>query len=120
MDAGTFFRAIGHDRTNRLFGSKVRARVMGSACGRPPTLVAGLVYGGSGGGERQAGGAMSPTVSVIIPCYNAAAYIEETLGSAYSQQGVELEKIVVDDGSNDDRAHVVACRFSSVLIKQTP
>jgi len=43
----------------------------------------------------------SPTVSVIIPAYNAAAYIGETLDSVYAQTFTDFETIVVNDGSPD-------------------
>lgn len=43
-------------------------------------------------------------ISVLIPCHNAARYIEEALESAFSQ-GVDLhEVVVVDDGSTDGSA----------------
>ncbi len=45
--------------------------------------------------------------SVIIPAYNAAAYIEQSIGSALSQLGVNDEIIIVDDGSNDATIEVV-------------
>lgn len=46
---------------------------------------------------------MRPTVSVIIPCFNAAQYIEDTLDSIYSQKiNGTFEVILIDDGSNDD------------------
>jgi len=41
-------------------------------------------------------------VSVIIPAYNAAETIGETLASVRAQSHRELEIIVVDDGSSDD------------------
>ncbi len=51
-----------------------------------------------------------PLVSVVIPAYNCAAYLEETLGSVLAQAGVELEVIVVNDGSTDETAQI-ARRF---------
>lgn len=42
-----------------------------------------------------------PHVSVIIPAYNAEAFITETVQSALDQTYQDLEVIVVDDGSKD-------------------
>ena len=42
-----------------------------------------------------------PTISVIIPAYNAAPYIGETLGSVFGQTSTDYEVIVVNDGSPD-------------------
>ncbi|MBE9209049.1 glycosyltransferase family 2 protein [Nostoc sp. LEGE 06077] len=44
---------------------------------------------------------MEPLVSIIIPCYNAASWIGETLESALNQTWKNTEIIVVDDGSTD-------------------
>lgn len=41
------------------------------------------------------------SVSILIPCRNAAATLRQTLESALAQEGVEREVIVVDDGSTD-------------------
>ena len=47
-------------------------------------------------------------VSVIIPCYNYADYIAETLESILSQTYSHWEVIVVDDGSVDSTSQIVA------------
>ena len=48
-----------------------------------------------------------PLVSVLVPAYNAAKTIGETLASACSQTHARLEIIVVDDGSVDETARLV-------------
>ncbi len=45
-------------------------------------------------------------VSVVIPCYNAAPFIGETIQSVLRQTRAVDEVIVVDDGSTDDSARV--------------
>ena len=42
-----------------------------------------------------------PTVSVIIPAYNAEPFVRDTVLSALNQTYTDLEVIVVDDGSKD-------------------
>jgi glycosyltransferase involved in cell wall biosynthesis len=49
-----------------------------------------------------------PLVSVIIPAHNAAPWIRESVGSAIGQTHEALEVIVVDDGSADDTAIILA------------
>jgi succinoglycan biosynthesis protein ExoO len=52
-------------------------------------------------------------VSIIVPAFNAQAYIGTALESALSQTCSELEVIVVDDGSSDGTADEVR-RFAAV------
>jgi hypothetical protein len=42
-----------------------------------------------------------PRLSVVIPAYNAAPYITETLASVFAQTFTDFEVIVVNDGSPD-------------------
>ena len=62
---------------------------------------------------------MQPKVSVIIPAFNAAATLPETLASICAQRGVPYELVVVDDGSSDNTATVVATAVPSAkLVRQ--
>jgi len=54
----------------------------------------------------------TPTVSVVIPAFNAAKYLREAIRSVLEQTHKPLEVIVVDDGSSDATASV-ARRFGS-------
>ena len=47
-------------------------------------------------------------VSVIIPCYAQANFLAEAIESALAQTHPQIEVVVVDDGSPDDTADVVA------------
>jgi glycosyltransferase involved in cell wall biosynthesis len=55
-----------------------------------------------------------PAVSIIVPLYNGAGTIAETLESLRSQTYQNLEVIVIDDGSTDQSAEI-AQRFSNVF-----
>lgn len=48
-----------------------------------------------------------PTVSVIIPCYNAERFLPETLRSVAAQTFRDFEVIAIDDGSTDGTAAVL-------------
>lgn len=48
-----------------------------------------------------------PKASIIIPAYNAASFIEQTLASIMSQSFQDYECIVIDDGSTDDTVNRV-------------
>ena len=46
-------------------------------------------------------------VSIIIPAYNAAPFIEETIQSIFGQTYPYWEIIIIDDGSTDNTASII-------------
>ena len=50
---------------------------------------------------------MENLVSVIVPTYNAAAFLPKAIASIDRQGYHPLEIIVIDDGSTDNTAEVV-------------
>ncbi|MFN2145445.1 MAG: glycosyltransferase [Anaerolineales bacterium] len=49
-----------------------------------------------------------PSISVLMPCYNMAPTLEETLQSIASQTLTNFEVIAVDDGSEDQTAEILS------------
>ncbi|HEX8087676.1 MAG TPA: glycosyltransferase family 2 protein [Blastocatellia bacterium] len=58
---------------------------------------------------------MPPTISVIIPVYNAAGYLDRCLRSLKRSRLAPLEIIVVDDGSSDGSGEVAADHKASLI-----
>lgn len=58
---------------------------------------------------------MNPRLSIIIPAYNAAAYLQPCLDSIFSQEYADFEVIVVDDGSTDGTAALLE-RYPKVKV----
>jgi glycosyltransferase involved in cell wall biosynthesis len=59
---------------------------------------------------------MNPLVSIIIPVFNNANHLEETIQSALNQSWTNKELIIIDDGSTDNSLEI-AKRFSGTTVK---
>jgi len=59
-------------------------------------------------------------VSVIIPAYNAAAFVREAVDSALAQTHPDIEVIVVDDSSTDDTPQVLAEYGDRIRVHRQP
>lgn len=51
---------------------------------------------------------MNPVVSVVMSVYNGGPFLTEAIGSILSQSYADFECIIIDDGSTDDSAGIIA------------
>jgi glycosyltransferase involved in cell wall biosynthesis len=51
---------------------------------------------------------MTPIVSIILPCYNGASRVTQSIESVLTQTFTDWELIIIDDGSTDDTWKVVS------------
>lgn len=65
-------------------------------------------------------GASAPRVSVIIPAYNAAWCVRRAVDSVLAQDYRDFELIVVDDGSRDDTAAILATYGAALRVVSKP
>ena len=61
-----------------------------------------------------------PTVSIIIPSYNSARYLQAAVDSVLNQTYRDIEVLVIDDGSTDDTTSVMARYGSQVRYIRQP
>jgi glycosyltransferase involved in cell wall biosynthesis len=57
-------------------------------------------------------------VSVVVPAYNAAGTIRESIQSACEQSYARIETIVVDDGSSDHTSRIVSSFGDSIRLER--
>ncbi len=71
--------------------------------------------------KQRASKSVSPLISVVVPSYNHAHFIDVCLDSVYQQTWARIELIVIDDGSTDDsvariREKLTSCPFPHQFI----
>ncbi len=57
--------------------------------------------------KRAARHAAAPLVTVVVPSYNHAPFVEEAIRSVYAQSYRAIELVVVDDGSSDGSPAII-------------
>jgi len=58
----------------------------------------------------------TPRISVVVPCYNAAAFLPRTLNSIAAQELPPHEVILVDDGSSDNSVAVARREYAGIHV----
>lgn len=60
----------------------------------------------------------NPLVSIVIPAYNSAEFISETLTACFEQTYQNCEVIVIDDGSQDNTLEIVNSFSETIRVIQ--
>jgi len=63
----------------------------------------------------------TPTVSVVVPCYNYGHFLPFAVESVANQRGVDVDVLIIDDCSTDDSLEVaegLASRFPNVRVER--
>jgi glycosyltransferase involved in cell wall biosynthesis len=61
-----------------------------------------------------------PKVSILIPCYNAARWIQQAIQSALDQTWPNKEVVVVDDGSTDGSLPIIRSFGDAIRVETGP
>ena len=65
----------------------------------------------------------SPAISVVLPVYNAEAYLREAVESILAQTFTDFEPIIINDGSTDDSGAILrelAARDARIVLVERP
>src|SRR5207244_909696 len=53
-----------------------------------------------------------PLISIVVLCYNHERFVAEALDGVFAQTYSPLDIVIVDDGSQDSTAQIVAARLA--------
>ena len=59
-----------------------------------------------------------PLISVVVPVYNQEKFVQETIESVLSQQGVEFEVIAINDGSTDRSSGILKQYQDKIIVME--
>ena len=76
--------------------------------GVPPPVTAERHLQPTPPGMARADAATRPLVSILVPCFNGAAFLREALDSILAQSYANIEVLLLDDASTDGTADVAA------------
>ena len=65
----------------------------------------------------------SPSISVVMPVHNGAAYLDAAVGSIVGQTWQDFEFVILDDGSTDDTPAILerwAARDPRIRLTRNP
>jgi len=62
----------------------------------------------------------SPCVTIGIPCYNGARWVEQAVVSALKQEDIEKEVLVINDGSTDESGLILQRFRDHIRLVSTP
>ena len=65
----------------------------------------------------------NPAISVVLPVYNAEAYVREAVESILAQTFTDFELIIINDGSTDDSGAILrelAARDTRIVLVERP
>lgn len=91
--------AWGHHGLSEQIGDDREGTVLQQ--NQPKTQESSVPEAAFGASTVDAEGSSRPLVTVVVPAYNAAAFVGDAVWSALRQTYARLEVIVVDDGSTD-------------------
>jgi GT2 family glycosyltransferase len=64
--------------------------------------------------------AWTPLVSILVPCFNGAAWLREALDSILAQTYPHIEVLLLDDASSDETPHIAAEYADRIRVVRQP